>query len=119
MARRNLLFLLCLVGPVVATTPAPADPVADFYRGQTITLLVGSNTGGGYDAYARPVSRHLGSFIPGEPNIVIKYMGTAGGIPAANTLYTVSAKDGLTIGAVQRHIPFEVLRGNKNIVYDP
>ena len=46
-------------------------------------------------------------------------MATAGGIPAANTLYTVSSKDGLTIGAVQRHIPFELLRGNKNIVYDP
>ncbi|MEA2924595.1 MAG: hypothetical protein QOD25_1717 [Alphaproteobacteria bacterium] len=112
-------LLLALVGAVPFADPAAADPVADFYRGQTITLLVGSNTGGGYDAYARPVSRHLGRFIPGEPNIVIKYMGTAGGIPAANTLYTVSSKDGLTIGAVQRHIPFEVLRGNKNIVYDP
>jgi tripartite-type tricarboxylate transporter receptor subunit TctC len=46
-------------------------------------------------------------------------MGAAGGLPAANTLYTVASKDGLTIGAVQRHTPFEVLRGNKNIVYDP
>ena len=82
MARRNLLFLLCLVGPVVTTPPALAQPVADFYRGQTISLLVGANTGGGYDAYARPVSRHLGRFIPGEPNIVVRYMGAAGGLPA-------------------------------------
>jgi tripartite-type tricarboxylate transporter receptor subunit TctC len=98
---------------------AAADPIADFYRGQTISLVVGANTGGGYDAYARPVSRHLGRFIPGEPNIVVRYMGAAGGLPAANSLYTTGSKDGLTIGAVQRHTPFEVLRGNKNIVYDP
>jgi len=119
MARRNLPFLLCLVGPVVATMPAPAQPVADFYRGQTISLLVGANTGGGYDAYARPVSRHLGRFIPGEPNVVVRYMGSAGGLPAANSLYTVGSKDGLTIGALQRHAPYEALRGNKSIVYDP
>jgi tripartite-type tricarboxylate transporter receptor subunit TctC len=120
MAPRNLRFLLCLVGPVVtATSPALAQPVADFYRGQTISLLVGASTGGGYDAYARPVSRHLGRFIPGEPNIVVRYMGAAGGLPAANSLYTVGSKDGLTIGLLQRHAPYEALRGNKNIVYDP
>src|SRR5215831_18440235 len=119
MARRNLPFLLCLVGSAVATTPALADPVADFYRGQTISLLVGANTGGGYDAYARPVSRHLVRLIPGEPNIVVRYMGAAGGLPAANSLYTVGSKDGLTIGALQRHTPYEALRGNKSITYDP
>jgi tripartite-type tricarboxylate transporter receptor subunit TctC len=109
-------------GLILASTPhdrALADPIADFYRNQTITLLVGSNTGGGYDAYARPTARHLGRFIPGEPNIVIKYMPAAGSIPAANTLYSVSPKDGLTLGMVQRHIPFEQLRGNKNAKYDP
>jgi tripartite-type tricarboxylate transporter receptor subunit TctC len=116
---RSLIHLFAIPVAAASATLAAADPVADFYRGQTITLLVGANTGGGYDAYARPVSRHLGRFIPGEPNIVIKYMGTAGGIPAANTLYTVSSKDGLTMGAVQRHTPFELLRGNKAIVYDP
>ena len=62
---------------LAAPLPARADAVADFYRGQSITLLVGANTGGGYDAYARPVSRHLGRFIPGEPNIVVKYMPAA------------------------------------------
>jgi len=118
MARHNSLFLM-LIGVAVAAMPAAADPVADFYRGQTISLLVGANVGGGYDAYARPVSRHLGRFIPGEPNIVVRYMGTAGGLPAANSLYTVGSKEGLTIGMVQRHTPYEALRGNRNIVYDP
>jgi len=119
MARYKPLFLVCLTGIVVVGAPAAADPVADFYRGQTVSLLVGANTGGGYDAYARPVSRHLGRFIPGEPNIVVRYMPTAGGLPAANSLYTVGSKDGLTIGLLQRHTPYEALRGNKHIVYDP
>src|SRR5215468_8611027 len=100
-------------------TAAAADPVADFYRGQTITLLVGASTGGGYDTYARPVARHLGRLIPGEPSIVVKYMGAAASLPAANTLYSVSPRDGLTIGLVQRHIPYEILRGNKAAIYDP
>ncbi|MGH6768801.1 MAG: Bug family tripartite tricarboxylate transporter substrate binding protein [Xanthobacteraceae bacterium] len=113
----QVLFGLILVS--MLSNGATADPVADFYRGQTITLLVGANTGGGYDAYARPTARHLGRFIPGEPNIVIKYMPAAASIPAANTLYSVSSKDGLTMGMVQRHIPFEQLRGNKNAKYDP
>jgi tripartite-type tricarboxylate transporter receptor subunit TctC len=116
---RRLAFLGVNLLAAAAGGVAHADPVADFYRGQTVTLLVGSNTGGGYDAYARPVSRHLGRFIPGEPSIVVKYMGTAGGISAANTLYNISSRDGLTIGAMQRHIPFEVLRGSKAITYDP
>ncbi|MGH8637456.1 MAG: Bug family tripartite tricarboxylate transporter substrate binding protein, partial [Burkholderiales bacterium] len=71
----QVLFGLILVS--MLSNGATADPVADFYRGQTITLLVGANTGGGYDAYARPTARHLGRFIPGEPNIVIKYMPAA------------------------------------------
>jgi tripartite-type tricarboxylate transporter receptor subunit TctC len=119
LAGRVRWFGATLIAAAIAAVPAAADPIADFYRGQTISLVVGANTGGGYDAYARPVSRHLGRFVPGEPTIVVRYMGAAGGLPAANSLYTTGSKDGLTIGAVQRHAPFEVLRGNKNIHYDP
>jgi tripartite-type tricarboxylate transporter receptor subunit TctC len=113
----HILSGLILVSAL--SSGAAADPVADFYRGQTITLLVGANTGGGYDAYARPTARHVGRFIPGEPNVVIKYMPAAASIPAANTLYSVSSKDGLTMGLVQRHVPFERLRENRNAKYDP
>src|SRR5215468_533995 len=119
MVRCSRWFGAGLIVAVMTASQAAADPVADFYRGQTISLVVGANTGGGYDAYARPVSRHLGRFIPGEPNIVVRYMGAAGGMPAANSLYTVGSKEGLTIGLLQRHAPYEALRGNKNIVYDP
>src|SRR4051794_6196424 len=115
----NIATGLAMAATLATPLPARADAIADFYRGQSITLLVGANTGGGYDTYARPVARHLGGFIPGEPTIVVKYMPAAASIPAANTLYSVSPRDGLTMGLVQRHIPYEVLRGNKAANYDP
>ena len=59
---------------------ADADPVGDFYRGKTITMLVASGVGGGYDTYARVFARHATKFIPGSPTIIAKNM------PAANWL---------------------------------
>jgi len=106
-------------GAVPGVGPARADSVADFFRGQTITIVVGSDPGGGYDAYARPVSRHLGSLIPGHPNVVVKYMPGAASIVAANYIYASAPRDGLTIGAVQRQIPVEPLRGDDAARYDP
>jgi tripartite-type tricarboxylate transporter receptor subunit TctC len=109
---------LSMAVSLVSATSASADTVADFYHGQRVTLLVGANTGGGYDSFARPVSRNLGRFIPGSPSIVIRYMPGAALI-AANTLYSIGTFDGLTIGAVQRQIPFEPLLGEKQARYDP
>jgi tripartite-type tricarboxylate transporter receptor subunit TctC len=116
---RIIAIILAGAAFLAIATGALADSVAEFYRGQTITLLVGASTGGGYDTYARPVSRHLSRFIPGEPGIVIKYMPAAASLPAANTLYSIVPRDGLTMGLVQRHIPYELLRGNKAATYDP
>ena len=60
---------------VCGATPLPA---AEYYAGKTIDLLIGGNVGGGYDIYARVVSRHLGRFIPGHPTIVAKNLPGAG-----------------------------------------
>src|SRR6516225_8598752 len=51
------LSLIALVLPLATT--ARADPLADFYRGRNVTLIIGYSAGGGYDAYARVVARHL------------------------------------------------------------
>src|SRR5205823_14710465 len=66
-----------------------------------------------------PLAQHLGRFVPGQPSVVIKYMPAAASLAAANTLFSVAPRDGVTIGLVQRHIPFELLRGNKAAAYDP
>jgi tripartite-type tricarboxylate transporter receptor subunit TctC len=71
------------------------------YAGKTVTLVVGSAPGGGYDTYARLFSRHLGEHIPGKPNVVVQNMPGAGSARAAGHVYAAAAKDGMTIALVQ------------------
>jgi tripartite-type tricarboxylate transporter receptor subunit TctC len=84
---------------VAAILQAPAQ-AADFYAGKSIDFLVGGDVGGGYDIYARTISRHLARFIPGNPTIVVKNQPGAGSGRAATLLYGVAPKDGSVIGAV-------------------
>jgi tripartite-type tricarboxylate transporter receptor subunit TctC len=82
---------------VAALSPAHAqktDPVADFYRGKTIRLIVGYGTGGSYDLYGRLAAEFLGRHIPGNPTIVTVNMPGAGGLKAVDYLYKVAPQDG-------------------------
>ena len=69
-----------------------------FYEGKTIRLVVGFAPGGGFDTYARVLSRHMGRHIPGNPTVVVENMTGAGSLISANHLYRVAKPDGLTIG---------------------
>jgi tripartite-type tricarboxylate transporter receptor subunit TctC len=109
---RLLLALACLV----AAVPAGAQ---DFYKGKTITLLVGSAEGGGYDQYARLLARHMGKYIAGEPAIVVKNQPAAGGMAMANAMYTTVARDGLTIGMMSRDNQLQPLLGNTAAKFRP
>ena len=64
------------------------------------TFIIGGDVGGGYDIYARVISRHLPRFIPGNPTIVPKNQPGAGSGRAASFIYSVAPKDGTVIGAV-------------------
>lgn len=110
------LAMLAFAG---ATAPARADAVEDFYKGKTLSLVVSSSTGGGYDTLARLIVRFWSRHIPGQPSIVVRNMPGAGGIVATNHLYSIAPKDGATIGAVQNNTPFEPLFGTKEAQYDP
>jgi tripartite-type tricarboxylate transporter receptor subunit TctC len=96
-----------------------AQPAADFFKGKTISMVVSSSPGGGYDVLSRTVARHLPKHIPGAPIVAVRNMPGAGGIVATNYLYNVASKDGLTIGGVQNNTPFEPLLGTKEAEYDP
>jgi len=54
--------------------PVAADPVADFYSGHAMTMLIPTSPGGDVDARARLLARHMGKFIPGHPTIVPRNM---------------------------------------------
>src|SRR4026207_681526 len=61
--------------------------VADFYRGKTIRIVIGSGPGGTYDIYSRLLAKHMGRFIPGTPAMLVQSRAGAGGLIAANTIY--------------------------------
>ena len=98
---------------------AQAQNADEFYRGKTITLVLSSAVGGGYDAMSRILAQHLSRHIPGEPTIVVQNMPGAGGISATNYLYAIAPKDGTVIGGVQNNTPFEPLFGTTQARYDP
>jgi tripartite-type tricarboxylate transporter receptor subunit TctC len=119
---RVLMRSLCaaLVASVACCASSTrAQSPAEFYRGKTVTLLISSATGGGYDALARVIANHLGRHIPGSPLVIVRNMAGAGGIVATNHLYNVAAKDGTVVGGVQNNTPFEPLFGTKAATYDP
>jgi tripartite-type tricarboxylate transporter receptor subunit TctC len=89
-----------LAGSIAAAlAPAPAH-AQDYYAGKTIEFIVGGDTGGGYDLYARAVARHMPRHIPGNPNIIVKNMPGAGSTRAAVYISTVAPKDGVSMGAL-------------------
>src|SRR5215469_6839263 len=93
---------LVLFASLALTPQTRADAIADFYKGRTVTLIVGYGPGGGYDLFARLMARHLGRYIPGNPTIVVQNMPGAGSLRATNFLYTVAPRDGATIGSFAR-----------------
>ena len=115
--RRRLLMLCALV--CASGSAAQADAVADFYKGRTVTVVVSSSAGGGYDTLARAVARHIGKHLPGHPVFVVRNMPGAGGMTASNFLFTNADKDGSVIGLVQNNTPFEPLFGTREARYDP
>ncbi len=112
---RSKTALACLVAASGASlsTPATADSIADFYKGKTMKVIVGSAPGGGYDTYARTTARHLRRFIPGTPNIIVQNRPGAASINAANFVYTVAPQDGSIIAAIQRGAPILQIMGEK------
>jgi tripartite-type tricarboxylate transporter receptor subunit TctC len=114
---RSLVSAL-LVASGLAISPVRADAVADFYKDKTVSVIVGTSAGGGYDTMARAIARFIGKHMPGQPAFVVRNIPSAGGIAAMNYLYNVAEKDGTVIGAVQNNTPLEPLFGTKEARYD-
>ncbi len=105
--------MLALVALCAGATAASAQ-----FKSPTVAVYIPAGIGGGYDAYARLASRHLGRFLPGNPAIVPRNMPGAGGVVVANYLYNVAPKDGSAIALFMAGAPFEPLFGNTQAKYD-
>lgn len=84
-------------GAVLLAMPAAADAVADFYRGRTINMIIGTGPGGGYGLVSQMLQRHMPKHIPGKPTVVLQFMPGGGGQKAHDYLYNVAPRDGYTI----------------------
>ena len=112
--RRGALALVAAAALFAAAgSPAEAADVASFYKGRTVNLIIGYSVGGGYDFYARVLSRHLGRHIPGNPTIVPQNMPGAGSIKSIMYLYSVAPKDGTVFGTFGRTVPIAPLLGTE------
>ena len=117
----SALFLaaLTLTSTIVPQHTFAQPAAAPFYAGKTINIIVGFGPGGGYDLYARLLSRYLGKHIPGTPSIIVQNMEGAGGVRAANYVYASAPKDGTVIAGVNQGATLFQQLGGKGVMYDP
>src|SRR5262245_56429904 len=121
MNRRLCHWSLSMVGFLLvlcAAWSARGAETRSFYEGRTITMLISTSPGGATDVAGRLLTRHLGKYIPGHPNIIAQNMPGAGGIVAANYLYNVAKPDGLTILAVNRANYLDQMAGRPEVKLD-
>lgn len=114
---RVVLAALAIV--IIIARSAQAQSVADFYKGKTVTMVVGGSPGGGNDALARALAGFIGKHIPGNPEIVVNDMPGAGGIVAMDYLFARAERDGTVFALVENNTPLEPLFGTEQARYDP
>lgn len=115
---RTRLFLLVAICIGVTLTIGPALAAEPFFEGKTLRIIVGYPPGGGYDAYARVIARHMGKHIPGNPAIIVENMPGAGGMISANHLFKVAKPDSLSIGTFSGGHFFAQVMGQPGVEFD-
>ena len=111
-----LVFGACVAQASVAQAETPEE----FYRGKKINLIIGSSAGGGYDVYARLISRYFSKHMPGNPQVVASNMPGAGSNAAAAYLAASAPKDGTVMAALYMGAVVEPLfYGKKRATHDP
>ena len=102
----------------LAASPGVADPVADFYRGKTLSMIVATSPGGDYDARGRLLARHLGRHLPGQPAIIVRNMPGAVGLQAANWLATQAPRDGTVLHMIMQNMSAHQALGGHGVEFD-
>ena len=92
---------------LLSAGPTRAQPVADFYRGKTLRMLIGYGPGGGYDIYGRLVAEFLPRHLPGKPTIIAQNMPGAGSFAAASYIQDVAPKDGTVFGSLAQTLALD------------
>lgn len=110
-AQRITAFIALLAA--MAAPAAAQDPIADFYKGKTMRIVIGYAPGGGYDIYGRTFAEHFGRYVPGNPTVVAQNMEGAGSFLAARFLYNVAPQDGTSFGSLAQTLPLDYAMGDQ------
>jgi tripartite-type tricarboxylate transporter receptor subunit TctC len=114
---RKLSVLSILATLLAVCASARAE---DFYAGKTINIYIGTGEGpGALSAYPRAMTQIIGKYIPGHPTIVVRNMPGAGGIKAANFIYSIAPQDGTAWGFITRGFVRAPLLGTPQAEFDP
>ena len=99
---RGLILFACAM---MMPGASQADPVADFYKGKTVFLQIGSVPGGVYDIVGRIVARHIAAHIPGLPKVVPQNVPGGGSLLLANQFGAITPRDGTVLGVFNNGMP--------------
>jgi tripartite-type tricarboxylate transporter receptor subunit TctC len=113
----RILLALGLSLPIALAGAARAN---DFYAGKIINIYIGTGEGpGALSAYPRAIAQVISKYIPGNPSIVIRNMPGAGGIKAANFIYSIAPQDGTAWGFITRGFVRAPLLATPQAQFDP
>ncbi|MEN8251059.1 MAG: tripartite tricarboxylate transporter substrate-binding protein [Bacteroidota bacterium] len=104
----SVLYLLTICSSYCVAKP--------FYDGETISLIVATKPGGGYDFYGRLIGKYMQEYLPGS-KVIIKNVPGAGHIIGTNEIYHAKP-DGLTFGTFNRAIPFTQVAELKGVKFN-
>src|SRR5690348_3031262 len=113
---RHSLAVVAAAATLTIAASAEAQTGADFYKGKTVTYIVATAAGGGYDVYGRLVTEYMQKYLPGS-TFVVKNVPGAGHLIGANTVYA-SKPDGLTIGTFNTGLIYNQLIGLDGVKFD-
>lgn len=115
---KKLIAFASLLAVAILAPASPATAADPFYKGKTLSVMIGYGPGGVYDQYGRLAAQYLGRHIPGNPTVIARNVVGAGSVSLANTLYNVGPKDGTAIGLVGFALPVEQILGSAGYKFD-
>jgi tripartite-type tricarboxylate transporter receptor subunit TctC len=116
--RSTSVFALITTGALICVTSANAEPVEDFYKGKTITIVTSTGVGGPFDLTARALAKHMPRYLPGRPGMIVKNMPGGGHVLATNFMFTQAAKDGTSLATVNNIIPLHQVLDGRGVRFD-
>jgi tripartite-type tricarboxylate transporter receptor subunit TctC len=118
--KRNSTIRVALSGAALGALslagPAAAQEGAAFFNGKTVTYIVATAPGGGYDTYGRLVADFMQKHLPGS-TFVVRNMPGAGHLVGTNAI-NASKPDGLTIGTFNTGLIYNQLINAEGVRFD-